>query len=167
VGYITICCSSFLRSCPGLPRLPAFEVIGVIDVAGDCVQWTFPADPVAVHIARDRVRGQLGDWELDTVADVAMLLVSELVTNSLRYAAGPIQVRLVRTALRPGRLRVEVSDPLPDLPRTLAATVDQEGGRGLQLVARSACSWGSRQAGAGKTVWFELTLPGEKTGRRA
>lgn len=138
----------------------ACEVIGVTDVAGDCVQWTFPADPCAVHTARDRVRGQLGDWGLDSLTDVTMLLVSELVTNSLRYAPGPIRVRLVCPAMRPGRLRVEVSDPLPKLPRAHAATADQEGGRGLQLVSRSACSWGTRQAGRGKTVWFELTLPG-------
>ncbi len=130
------------------------------DVAGDCAQWTFPADPCAVHTARDRVYGQLRDWQLDTLADITMLLVSELVTNSLRYAAGPIGVRLVRPAVGPGALLVEVSDPLPDPPRPHPVGLDEESGRGLQLVARSARSWGTRQAGTGKTVWFELSLPG-------
>jgi two-component sensor histidine kinase len=136
------------------------EVVGVTDIAGDCVQWTFPADPGAVHTARDRVRDQLGDWGLDALADVTILLVSELVTNSLRYAAGPIGVRLVRPAPRVGGLLVEVSDPLPGLPRAHAATVDEESGRGLQLVARSTRRWGTRQADTGKAVWFELSLPG-------
>ncbi|GHH81318.1 ATP-binding protein [Streptomyces sulfonofaciens] len=135
-------------------------MIGVIDIAGDCVQWTFPADPCAVATARARVRGQLGDWGVEAVADVGALLVSELVTNSLRYTAGPIVVRLARPPLRPGALLVEVSDPVPDLPSFRIPAADDENGRGLQLVAGQTSRWGARQAGTGKAVWFELSLPG-------
>lgn len=131
----------------------------MLDTEGGSAWWTFPADPGAVRTARARVRAQLGDWGLEEVGDVTALLVSELVTNSLRYASGPIGVRLVRPGTPSGPLRVEVSDPLPDPPRERTAAPDDEGGRGLQLVACSARRWGTRQGRTGKTVWFELSLP--------
>ncbi|WNF29362.1 ATP-binding protein [Streptomyces sp. C11-1] len=168
-------------------------MIGVIDTEGDCAEWTFPAEPGSVRSARHAVRDALGCWGLDAaVGDMTVLLVSELVTNSLRYASGPIGVRLVRVQpdasgngsggltgdfstdlrldsrpvrpaaappLSPGLL-VEVSDPLPDPPTERSAGPDDEGGRGLQLVACSARRWGTRRGKSGKTVWFELPLPG-------
>jgi anti-sigma regulatory factor (Ser/Thr protein kinase) len=138
----------------------ARDVIGVIDTEGDRAEWTFPAEPGAVRAARAVVRGRLGDWGLDSLADLAALLVSELVTNSLRHATGPIGVRLVRSAGLPGVLLVEVSDPLPDPPRQRVARLDDESGRGLLLVAHSSRRWGTRPGDAGKTVWFELAVPG-------
>lgn len=137
-----------------------WEVIGLIDTEGDCAEWTFPAEPGAVRTARAVVRGQLRDWGLDSLGDIAALLVSELVTNSLRHATGPIGVRLVRPEGVPGSLRVEVSDPLPDPPRERAADTSDESGRGLQLVVSSCRRWGTRPADTGKTVWFELAVPG-------
>ncbi|MFI0999072.1 ATP-binding protein [Streptomyces galbus] len=134
-------------------------MIGVIDTEGVRAEWTFPADPGAVRTARAAVRGQLRGWGLEPVSDVAALLVSELVTNSLRHATGPIGVRLVRPAGIGGVLLVEVSDPLPELPRERVARPDDESGRGLQLVASSSRRWGSRPGAAGKTVWFELAVP--------
>jgi anti-sigma regulatory factor (Ser/Thr protein kinase) len=135
-------------------------VIGVIDTEGDCAKWTFPADPGAVRAARTAVRKRLSAWRLDGLADIAALLVSELVTNSLRHATGPIGVRLVRPEGVGGVLLVEVSDPLPDLPRERVADLDDESGRGLQLVAHAAHRWGTRPGTTGKTVWFELSVPG-------
>ncbi|MCX5331594.1 MULTISPECIES: ATP-binding protein [unclassified Streptomyces] len=137
----------------------AWEVIGVIDTDGDCADWTFPADPGAVRAARTAVRGRLRDWNLDSVADITALLVSELVTNALRHATGPIGVRLVRPTGLVDVLLVEVSDPLPDLPRERVADPEDESGRGLQLVAHSSRRWGTRPGEAGKTVWFELAVP--------
>lgn len=135
-------------------------MIGVIDTQGDCAEWTFAAEPGAVRAARAAVRGRLHDWGLDGAADTAALLVSELVTNSLRYAPGPIRVRLDRhPSGLPGVLLVEVSDPLPDPPRRRAARPYDESGRGLELVAIASRRWGTRPSGAGKTVWFELALP--------
>lgn len=132
----------------------------MIDTEGDCAKWIFPADPGAVRAARTAVRGRLTVWNLDGLADIAALLVSELVTNSLRHATGPIGVRLVRPGTVDGVLLVEVSDPLPDLPRERVAELDDESGRGLQLVARAAHRWGTRPGVTGKTVWFELSVPG-------
>ncbi|MFI0983076.1 ATP-binding protein [Streptomyces sp. NPDC021093] len=145
-------------------------MVGVLDTEGACAEWAFPARPNAVRTARHAVRDTLHAWGLDEVSDVSVLLVSELVTNSLMYASGPIGVRLVRLDT-PGALagtagtthavlRVEVSDPLPDPPRERAAGPDDEGGRGIQLVACSAQRWGTRRGKSGKTVWFELALPG-------
>ncbi|MFF7051943.1 ATP-binding protein [Streptomyces griseorubiginosus] len=134
-------------------------MIGVIDTEGDCAEWIFPADPGAVRAARAAVRERLRHWGLDVLADVASLLVSELVTNSLRHATGPIGVRLVRPDAVDGVLLVEVSDPLPDPPRERVAALDDESGRGLQLVAHAAHRWGTRPGASGKTVWFELSLP--------
>ncbi|AIS00318.1 regulatory protein [Streptomyces glaucescens] len=131
----------------------------MLDTEGDRAEWTFPADPGAVRTARAAVRGQLHHWGLDSLGDLAVLLVSELVTNSLRHATGPIGVRLVRPAGPPAVLLVEVSDPLPDLPLERAARPDDESGRGLQLVASASRRWGSRSGGTGKTVWFELAVP--------
>ncbi|MFL5996723.1 MAG: ATP-binding protein [Streptomyces sp.] len=135
-------------------------MIGVIDTEGDCAKWTFPADPGAVRAARTAVRGRLAAWNLDGLADIAALLVSELVTNALRHATGPIGVRLVRPGAVDGVLLVEVSDPLPDPPRERVAALDDESGRGLQLVAHAAHRWGTRPGVTGKTVWFELAVPG-------
>lgn len=131
----------------------------MIDTEGDCAEWIFPADPGAVRAARTAVRERLRDWGLDVLADIAALLVSELVTNSLRHATGPIGVRLVRPGAVDGILRVEVSDPLPDPPRERVAEPDDESGRGLQLVAHAAHRWGTRPGVTGKTVWFELAVP--------
>ncbi|MCX5073581.1 ATP-binding protein [Streptomyces sp. NBC_00513] len=142
-------------------------MIGVIDTDGECAEWAFPAEPGSVRTARHAVRGKLRAWGLDSVGDVTVLLVSELVTNSLRYASGPIGVRLerrdsaVEDAAASPALLVEVSDPLPDPPRERVATPDDEGGRGLHLVSVSAQRWGTRHGKSGKTVWFELALPGE------
>jgi anti-sigma regulatory factor (Ser/Thr protein kinase) len=126
---------------------------------GSTASWTFAAEPSAVRQARRHVRETLGHWELHPMVDVTVLLVSELVTNSLRYAHGPIGVRMVRGT----SLLVEVSDPLPDPPRERSAAETDEGGRGLQLVARASRRWGTRHGPLGKTVWFELALPGARS----
>ena len=87
------------------------------------------------------------------------LLVSELVTNAIRYARGrPSTLRLVlrgRPGLRgPGRLRGRC----PRLRH--APTDDDESGRGLQVVSQLAQRWGARRTAAGKVVWCEQTVPG-------
>ncbi len=115
--------------------------------------WTLPAEPTAVSRARRLVRGTLADWGAEELTDTAELLVSELVTNAVRYASAPIGVRLTLGDL----LLVEISDPLPDPPRERHAGAGDEGGRGLELVRRLALRWGARAEGLGKVVWFELS----------
>lgn len=171
VREVPACPSSLRPAVVPRPRPAAFragsgegcrclEVIGVIDTRGDCAAWTFPADPGVVRTARTVVRRQLAAWGLDALEDVTALLVSELVTNSLRYAHGPIGVRLTHPEEVGSPLLVEVSDPVPEAPRERRAGPDEETGRGLQLVACTSCRWGTRRGRRGKTVWFELALPG-------
>ncbi|SFB90093.1 SpoIIE family protein phosphatase [Streptomyces aidingensis] len=119
------------------------------------VSWSFPARNVAAYRARSLVRHTLRDWGLEQLTEPAVLVVSELVTNAVRHARGPVGVRLVRGT----RLLVEVSDSLPDPPRARDAAPDDEGGRGLALVARTAQRWGTRREPHGKTIWLELPLP--------
>ncbi|MES4900704.1 MULTISPECIES: ATP-binding protein [unclassified Streptomyces] len=147
-------------------------MIGVTDSAGAAgsgsgrarfVAWVLPAEPGAVRVVRSQVREALDGWGLTPLCDVTVLLVSELVTNALRHASGPIGVRMYARRERAARdpvLLVEVSDPLADPPRERVAAPEDESGRGLQLVAHSALRWGARSNAGGKTVWFELALPG-------
>nr|WP_225446755.1 SpoIIE family protein phosphatase [Streptacidiphilus sp. PB12-B1b] len=118
-------------------------------------QWTLTADPSAPSRARRLVRSTLTGWGVPDLSDVAELLVSELVTNAVRYSQAPIGLRLLKDRM----LLVEVSDPLPDPPQQRQAARTDEGGRGLELVHSLADRWGTRVEGAGKVVWFEQSLP--------
>ncbi|MFF3373748.1 SpoIIE family protein phosphatase [Streptomyces sp. NPDC002680] len=118
--------------------------------------WDFPADPAAVADARKAATRQLAMWRLDDLAFATELIVSELVTNAIRYAGGPISLRLIQDT----HLVCEVSDPSNTQPRLRRAHTNDEGGRGLFLVAHLARRWGSRYGQSGKTVWAEQTIPG-------
>jgi serine phosphatase RsbU (regulator of sigma subunit)/anti-sigma regulatory factor (Ser/Thr protein kinase) len=121
--------------------------------------WDLAAEPRSVARARELTREQLTAWQLDAVADTAELLVSELVTNALRHGEGDIRLRL----LLDRTLVCEVWDTGKVQPRRRRAHVTDEGGRGLQLVGLLSAGWGSRRTHRGKTVWFELNLPGDDT----
>lgn len=122
------------------------------DSVGD---WTLPREPRSVGRAREYARTQLTAWDLEPLVDTAELLVSELVTNALRYGEGEIRLRL----LLDRTLVCEVWDAGLVQPRRRRARDTDEGGRGLQLVGLLSASWGSRRTPRGKTVWFELPLP--------
>ncbi|ROQ66316.1 PAS domain S-box-containing protein [Streptomyces sp. 840.1] len=117
--------------------------------------WRLPREPRSVGRARELARGQLLAWDLDDLVDTTELLVSELVTNALRYGEGEIRLRL----LRDRTLVCEVWDAGLVQPRRRRARDTDEGGRGLQLVGLLSAAWGSRRTPRGKTVWFELPLP--------
>ncbi|MFB7089191.1 SpoIIE family protein phosphatase [Streptomyces sp. NPDC056296] len=113
--------------------------------------WEFPADPSAVASARSAASAQLAAWGLKDCAYVTELIVSELVTNAIRYAGGPVGLRLIRDDV----LFCEVSDPSNTQPRLRRARTTDEGGRGLFLVAQLSRRWGSRYGQRGKTIWVE------------
>ncbi|AEN12162.1 PAS domain S-box-containing protein [Streptomyces sp. DvalAA-21] len=117
--------------------------------------WRLPREPRSVGRARELARGQLMAWDLDDLVDTTELLVSELVTNALRYGEGEVRLRL----LRDRTLVCEVWDAGLVQPRRRRARDTDEGGRGLQLVGLLSAAWGSRRTPRGKTVWFELALP--------
>ncbi|MET7848234.1 SpoIIE family protein phosphatase [Streptomyces avermitilis] len=122
--------------------------------------WTLPREPRSVGRAREYARAQLVAWDLEPLVDTAELLVSELVTNALRYGEGEIRLRL----LLDRTLVCEVWDAGLVQPRRRRARDTDEGGRGLQLVGLLSAGWGSRRTPRGKTVWFELPLPDGETG---
>ncbi|MEU2618569.1 SpoIIE family protein phosphatase [Streptomyces sp. NPDC007157] len=123
--------------------------------AGQVRTWQLPRHPAAVAGARKMAGQQLEAWGLTDAAFATELIVSELVTNAVRYGDGPIALRLIRDA----SLICEVSDGSSTAPHLRRARVYDEGGRGLLLVAQLSERWGSRQTPTGKTIWAEQPLP--------
>ena len=118
------------------------------------MEFSLPATAAAAGRARDTVRGVLTDWGLDSEADTATLLVSELVTNAVRHAEAPVGVSVLHDD---HCLRVAVSDGgCGCWPHLVDPDLDAEGGRGLWLVDRLASSWGVSTQAHGKAVWFVL-----------
>lgn len=113
-----------------------------------------PASTAGPAAARGVVRALLPSWGLNGLVDPAELVVSELVTNAIRYGSPPVGVRLLR-----GRCLVcEVSDGSGTSPRLRRAATTDEGGRGLFLVAQFAQRWGTRYTTHGKVIWTEQLL---------
>ena len=113
-------------------------------------------DPQTAAAARDFLRCTCLQWGLEPMLDVALLVVSELVTNAVVNARSQVTVRL---RLRPDRLLIEVEDEdsrLPVLQRH--NDWDALGGRGLMLVDALSDRWGSQPCPFGKVVWAELPL---------
>jgi anti-sigma regulatory factor (Ser/Thr protein kinase) len=119
---------------------------------GDAVALDLPNDDCAPAEARAFVSawadGQLADQQRDNL----LLLVSELVTNVVRWAHTDARLFIV---LRGRSVHVEVTDWSMLQPRT-CPTPGPDGGYGLRLVDALANQWGTRQFDGGKTVWFEL-----------
>ncbi|NUK40759.1 SpoIIE family protein phosphatase [Streptomyces lunaelactis] len=125
-----------------------FDGIAPSDVA----YWFLEPEDAAPGRARRLARRALARWGLEELSDSVELLVSEVVTNAVRYAERPVTLRLLRTDV----LRCEVGDDSPQLPRQRRARDTDEGGRGLFLVNRLARRWGATRLSTGKVVWFEL-----------
>ncbi|MFJ3974844.1 SpoIIE family protein phosphatase [Streptomyces sp. NPDC090021] len=135
-----------------------FDGIAPSDVA----YWFLDPEETAPGRARRFARRALTRWGLEELSDSLELLVSEVVTNAVRYAERPVTLRLLRTDV----LRCEVGDDSPQLPRQRRARETDEGGRGLFLVNRLARRWGATRLSSGKVVWFELPLPLPAAGER-
>ncbi|MEI5524777.1 SpoIIE family protein phosphatase [Streptomyces brasiliscabiei] len=125
-------------------RLPAHRV----------ASWELPADPALVAEARKTTARQLGLWGLEELAFTTELVVSELVTNAIRHAAGPIRLRLVleRTLI------CEVFDGGATAPHLRHPRTTDEGGRGLFLISQFTQRWGTRFLPEGKVIWAEQSL---------
>jgi serine phosphatase RsbU (regulator of sigma subunit)/anti-sigma regulatory factor (Ser/Thr protein kinase) len=112
----------------------------------------------AVRHARSLIRDPLKRWGLEDLIDSSELLVSELVTNAIKYANGEVMLRLI---LEPDTLVCEVHDSSPALPRVLQVDKDAENGRGLHVVSQVASRWGVRRTTGGKVVWCSQLVPEE------
>lgn len=123
--------------------------------ADHVASWEVPTDPAAVAGVRARTARVLRSWDLEELEMTTELIVSELVTNAVRYATGPIRLRLLRQSV----LICEVSDTSSTSPRLRHARTTDEGGRGLFLVAQLTRRWGTRYTADGKIIWTEQELP--------
>lgn len=123
--------------------------------ADHVVSWDVPSLPAAVGEVRAQATRQVEAWGLGELAMTTELIVSELVTNAIRYAAPPIRLRLLRDA----RLTCEVADASSTAPRLRHARSMDEGGRGLFLVAQLSHRWGARYTAGGKVIWAEQEIP--------
>jgi anti-sigma regulatory factor (Ser/Thr protein kinase) len=128
-----------------------FDGISPSDVA----YWHLEPEDAAPRRARRLARQALSRWDLDDLTDPVELLVSEAVTNAVRYASRPVTLRLLRTDV----LRCEVGDDVPSLPRLREARAIDESGRGLVVINKLSNRWGATRTSTGKVVWFELRLP--------
>ncbi|MFD6878871.1 MULTISPECIES: SpoIIE family protein phosphatase [unclassified Streptomyces] len=117
-------------------------------------EWEVPGDPSAVSRVRGAGAAQLAAWGLEEISFTAELVLSELITNAIRYGSAPVRVRL----LYDRNLICEVSDGSSTSPHLRYAATTDEGGRGLFLVAQYAERWGTRYTDRGKVIWAELSL---------
>ncbi|MFJ3664520.1 SpoIIE family protein phosphatase [Streptomyces sp. NPDC090119] len=122
--------------------------------ADKVASWSLPNEPQAVSLARERTDERLGHWHLGDLSFTATLVVSELVTNAVRYSEGPIRLRLVRDEA----LIIEVTDDSSTAPQLRQAEDDDEHGRGLTITSQLTERWGTRREHRGKTIWAELAV---------
>jgi anti-sigma regulatory factor (Ser/Thr protein kinase) len=112
-------------------------------------------DPAAVGESRQFLRATLRGWRVDdSVADAAVLCLSELVTNALVHAYDGC---LVRAVLHEAVVRVSVRNTGAGAAQVApAADPLQVHGRGLQLVEALSSHWGHQVDDGGLAVWFEI-----------
>jgi anti-sigma regulatory factor (Ser/Thr protein kinase) len=134
--------------------------------ADDFLSCALPPLAESAKRARDFTRAALLGWGMADMGDIAVLVVSELVTNALRHAVlsapwmpgeHPFAVSLLR---RDAYLLCMVADPGASGPVRISPDAAAEGGRGLQVVESCSVLWGWRPTAAGKVVWALLQLPG-------
>ncbi|MFI1226332.1 MULTISPECIES: SpoIIE family protein phosphatase [unclassified Streptomyces] len=126
--------------------------------------WDVTDDPAAVSGIRGEVSRRLAEWGVEHLSYASELIVSELVTNAIRYGIPPIGLRLVH---HDSRVICEVSDGSSTSPHLRQAADTDEGGRGLFLIARFAQRWGTRYRARGKVIWAEQSLRDETPGSGA
>ncbi len=99
------------------------------------------------------MEGVLREWGCDHLAEIVVLLTSELVTNAILHAGSPVEVTLYREA---DSVRVEVHDASTAHPVVHHYENEAMTGRGLALISALATKWGVTDRDDGKSVWFEL-----------
>ncbi|MEX2552494.1 MAG: ATP-binding protein [Actinomycetota bacterium] len=126
------------------------------------IDMTLEAGPAAASMARKSLSAIADKVPSETFEDVR-LLVSELVTNSVRHSGlrsgDDVRVGFV-VRMNKSCLRVEVADAGKGFEKTVTpAMPDQQSGWGLQIVERLSDRWGvGGESDAGSTVWFEIDL---------
>lgn len=144
---------------PGRPAgPPAYEGVW---------RFTVPAVEESVPQTRRAVRDLLGRQRVPADGDLVyalLLIVSELVTNSVRHAALLSPEVAVEIAVGREWVRVAVEDDHPYRPKALEADSGQTSGRGLLLVRETTREYGGvcdveHTSTGGKVIWAALPLP--------
>ncbi|WP_163547429.1 SpoIIE family protein phosphatase [Candidatus Frankia nodulisporulans] len=139
---------------PGVALL--FARLAADPVAGPTLLDVNVDGPDGLRAVRAQARLTLEESRLDReLVDVVVLVLSELASNAVRHGRPPLSVRL---RMLGSRAVVEVADGGGRLPRRRLAAVDDEAGRGLDLVSRLAVRHGVRPIADGKVVWAEIDL---------
>lgn len=134
-------------------------LVAVLDRVQDVLHEAateLPASRESPRAARRFVEGILQGWGRAELLDTVTLLVSELVTNAVLHAGSEVELLV---SLVSDRLRVDVVDRSPCVPRRRETDEDDQTGRGSSLVELLATSWGISGRPDGKSVWFEIALP--------
>jgi GAF domain-containing protein/anti-sigma regulatory factor (Ser/Thr protein kinase) len=152
-------CDDVVYSLPDRPR-PGDAVLVLARTRtfppGQAGTWQFGPAPQAAGRARAQVRGKLADWNIDEeTMQATELIVSELVTNAIRYGGPPMWLRVIKDLT----ISCEIHDGNPATPRLRHPGTLDEFGRGLLIVGRLVQAWGTRYTPDGKTVWAEVALP--------
>ncbi|MFE4922315.1 ATP-binding protein [Streptomyces sp. NPDC056661] len=120
--------------------------------------WPLAHRPESVGIARQIARSLLECWEMDSdQADAVLLVVSELVTNSIEHAEPPVTLHLYRERIG-WRVWVGITDGGPTHQGARTMGQDDEHGRGLVIVRALATAHGSRAHAKGTTHWAHLPI---------
>jgi serine/threonine-protein kinase RsbW len=116
---------------------------------------TVPRAPQSSARLRSMLWTTFACWDCDTTRlDDAALVLSELVGNAVRHAAGDtMQVRLRRTA---DVLRIAVQDGSTAPPAPRDASFEDESGRGMRIIEALSSRWGCEPLPGGKVVWAEV-----------
>jgi anti-sigma regulatory factor (Ser/Thr protein kinase) len=112
----------------------------------------------AVACGRLHARNVLHEWRLGCSAEDASILVSELLTNSVKassHQGTPVRLRLLTDQRQ---LIIEAWDRNPSPPQQRQADYADESGRGLNVVAALAVRWGYYRSGRWKAVWAEMLI---------
>lgn len=117
--------------------------------------WEVPADSAVIAQIRNAVAEKLTQWKLEEAIFTTQLIVSELLTNAIRYGNDPIHLRLLRSPT----LVCEVSDTSSTSPHLRYASTTDENGRGLLIISELTERWGTRYTARGKTIWAEQVFP--------
>jgi len=123
---------------------------------GQTTTWQFGPDPEEARRARAHVRSKLATWNIDEdTAQATELVISELVTNAIRYGTPPMWLQIIKDL----SISVAVHDGSPVAPRLRHPGTLDEFGRGLGIVGRLVEAWGTRYTPEGKIVWAEMDSP--------
>jgi hypothetical protein len=120
-------------------------------------QFHIPPVSTGIGEARRFTRDRLKTWGLLAVADNAILMISELVTNAILHGGEGAVLTLTYDDLK---VRAEVRDSSPAMPVVRSYSETATTGRGMVIVDALAAAWGTFAVDGGKVVWFELATGG-------